>query len=288
MVPLAIGTQTAGSLIRPAAYCGVVGFKPTQGRIPMEGVMALSHTLDQVGTFALTVRAAVELASVMAAADLSPAPQQNPPRYGVYRSPEWIEMEPSARDSLDGAVEILRSAGASVDETVPPAGFDDALPVHRTIMVVEAAANLGPDVARAPGLVSASFRRGVAQGQATPAADYRAALAERERLVVAVARWAAQYDAILCPAATGEAPDLRTTGDPRPCTRWSLVGAPAMTIPVGRGPAGLPLGLQLCGAPGSDRALVAAAQWAEAVFTNHPRLATTFLDGNEVEVIGPA
>jgi Asp-tRNA(Asn)/Glu-tRNA(Gln) amidotransferase A subunit family amidase len=127
----------------------------------------------------------------------------------------------------------------------------------------------------------------VAEGQATPAADYRAALAERERLVPAVA-WAAKFDAILCPAATGEAPDLRTTGDPRPCTRWSLVGVPAMTIPAGRGPAGLPLGLQLCGAPGSDRALVAAAEWAETIFTHHPRFVTTFPDGNEVEVIGPA
>lgn len=265
MVPLAMGTQTAGSLIRPAAYCGVVGFKPTAGSVSMEGVMILSHTLDQVGAFAATVAAAAELASVMADTDLSPETPRRPPRYGLYRSPEWRELEPAARDSLDRAVAILRAAGAAVDEAVPPEGFDEALPVHRRIMRVEAAANLGPDVARAPDLVSASFRRGLAEGQATSAADYEAALSERKRLEAAVASWADPYDAILCPAATGEAPDLSTTGDPRPCTRWSLVGAPAITIPAGRGPAGLPLGLQLCGAPGSDRALGGAAAWAEAV-----------------------
>jgi Asp-tRNA(Asn)/Glu-tRNA(Gln) amidotransferase A subunit family amidase len=286
MLPLAIGTQTAGSVIRPAAYCGVVGFKPSAGTIPMDGVMILSDTLDQPGTFATTVAAAALLASVMASADLGPEPPRDSPRYGLYRSPEWHQLEPAARDSLARAVALLRAAGATVDEAVPPAGFDAALAVHRRIMVVEKAANLGPDVARAPDLVSASFRRGLAEGEATSAADYKAALTERERLVAAVARWAGPYDAILCPPATGEAPDLSTTGDPRPCTRWSLVGAPAITIPAGRGPTGLPIGLQLCGAPGSDGVLCGAAEWAEAALAD--ALATAFPDGNEVEVIGPA
>jgi Asp-tRNA(Asn)/Glu-tRNA(Gln) amidotransferase A subunit family amidase len=264
MLPLAIGTQTAGSVIRPAAYCGVVGFKPSAGTIPMEGVMILSHTLDQPGSLATTVAAAAGLASVMADADLSPDPPHHAPRFGLYRSPEWETAEPAARETLERAVAILRSGGATIEEAAPPAGFDASLVVHRRIMVVEAATNLGPEVARAPHLVSESFRNGVAAGEATPPADYEAALAERERLLTAVTSWTAPYAAVLSLPAMGEAPDLATTGDPRPCTRWSLVGAPAITIPVGRGPAGLPLGLQLCGAPGSDRVLCGAAQWAEA------------------------
>jgi Asp-tRNA(Asn)/Glu-tRNA(Gln) amidotransferase A subunit family amidase len=264
MVPLAIGTQTAGSVIRPAAYCGVVGFKPTAGTVSLQGVMVLSETVDAVGAFASTVAGAAELVSVMAAIDLSPDPPRHAPRYGIYRSPEWHRLEAAAVDNLDRAVAMLQAAGGTVDEAVAPAGFDDAIPIHRRIRDVEANRNLGSDVARAPELVSASFRRGLAAGEGTSEADYRAAIAERERLVAAAARWAAGYDAILSPPATGEAPVLTTTGDPSFCTRWSLVGAPAITIPSGRGPAGLPLGLQLCGAPGSDRQLLGAAAWAEA------------------------
>ena len=293
MVPLAVGTQTAGSVIRPAAYCGVVGFKPTAGTVPMDGVMVLSQTLDHVGAFAATVAGAAELASVMAGTELGPELPRRPPRYGVYLSPEWDQLEPAARHSLGLVVRRLQAAGATVEQALPPDGFAEALPVHRRISLVEKAANLGPAVAQAPELVSSSFRRGLAEGEATSAADYRAALAERERLVEAVAAWAARYDAILCPAAMGEAPDLITTGDPRPCTRWTLVGAPTITIPVGRGPAGLPLGLQLAAAPGHDRVLTGAAAWAEGVVVPDesvgaaPSFGADLGDGNEVEFMAP-
>ncbi len=237
MLPLAIGTQTAGSVIRPAAFCGVVGFKPSAGLIPMDGVMTLSQTLDQPGAFATNVAAAAELASVMAGTGLSPLPPQVRPRFAIYRGPEWTALGPAARDSFEQAADRLRTAGASVEETSPPDGFDQALPAQRTIMVVEAVQNLGPDVARAPELVSEAFRRHLAAGERTPAADYRAALDERRRLIAAVAGWARPFDAVLCPSAMGEAPGLATTGDPR----------------------------QLCAAPGEDRRLLGAAAWAEAV-----------------------
>lgn len=263
MLPLAIGTQTAGSIIRPAAFCGIVGLKPTAGTIPRDGVLIVSDTLDQLGGFAATVAEAAELCSVMADADLSPSRRATPPRLGVYRSPEWPGLEPAVRDHFEGTIERLRAAGASVEDTAAPAGFDAALPVHRRIMVVEAARNLGADVAGAPELVSEAFRRNVAEGRATLDGEYRAALAERERLVEAVAAWAGAYDGILSPPTPGEAPDVVTTGDPRHCSRWTLVAAPAVTIPAGRGPAGLPLGLQITAAPGADRALLGAAAWVE-------------------------
>jgi Asp-tRNA(Asn)/Glu-tRNA(Gln) amidotransferase A subunit family amidase len=264
MLPLATGTQTAGSVIRPAAFCGVVGFKPSRGLIPLEGVMTLSDTLDQVGGFATTVAAAAELCSVMADSDMRPRPSSRPPRFGVHRGAEWPDVQPAARDHFELTIRRLCSAGATIEEAVAPPGFDTAHSVQRRIMVFEAARHLGADVARAPELVSDVFRRTIANGERLPESDYRDALAERERLVEAAAAWAGEYDGILCPPTLGEAPGLETTGDPRPCFRWTLVGAPAVTVPVGTGPAGLPLGLQLCAAPGSDRALVDAAAWVEA------------------------
>lgn len=270
MLPLATGTQTAGSVIRPAAFCGVVGFKPSGGLIPREGVMILSETLDQLGGFAATVAGAAELCSVMAAADLSPAPAPERPRFRVYRSPHWAEMEPGAHEHFESTLDTLLRAGAAIEEPEPPPGLDAALAVQRPIQLSETARNLGPEVARAPHLVSEHFRRQVAIGAAISEADYKAALAERSRLVEAVREWAAACDAILTPPAPGEAPGLERTGDPRLCARWTLVGAPAISVPAGRGPSGLPLGLQLCGAPGEDRALLGAAAWVErALVENH-------------------
>ena len=263
MLPLATGTQTAGSVIRPAAFCGVVGFKPSGGLIPREGVMILSETLDQLGGFAATVADAAELCSVMAAADLSPAPEPVRPRFRIYRSPQWVEMEPGAREHFQSSVETLRRAGAAIEEPDPPPGLDGALAVQRPIPLYETARNLNPEVARAPHLVSEHFRSRLAIGAAISESDYKAALAERSRLVEAVRKWAAACDAILTPPAPGEAPGLETTGDPRLCARWTLIGAPAISVPAGRGPRGLPLGLQLCGAPGEDRALLGAAAWVE-------------------------
>lgn len=263
MLPLAIGTQTAGSIIRPAAFCGVVGFKPTLGTIPRDGVMTLSETLDQLGGFASTVAAVADLCSIMADSDLSPHLPVRPPRFAVYRSPEWLEVQPAARDHFDLTVERLRSAGATIEDGTAPPGFDAASWVQRNIMVYEAARSLGPDVARAPELVSDAFRGAIAHGDGLSVREYRAALAERERLIETVAGWAGQYDGVLSPPTLGEAPGVATTGDPRPCFRWTLVGSPAITLPAGTGPSGLPLGLQICAAPGRDRALMQAATWVE-------------------------
>lgn len=270
MLPLAIGTQTAGSIIRPAAFCGVVGFKPSLGTIPTDGVMTLSQTLDQLGGFATSVAAAAEICSVMADSDLRPRSLHRAPRFNIYRGPEWPELQEAARNNFDLTVERLGSAGATFEETVAPPGFDFAHPVQRHITIFEAARNLGPEVARAPGLVGDAIRRTISNGERVPESEYLAARTERGRLIAAVAGWAGQYDGILCPPALGEAPELATTGDPRPCFRWTLVGSPAVTLPAGWGPDGLPLGLQICAAPWSDRALVDSAAWVEAVLRATP------------------
>ncbi len=259
MCALAIGTQTNGSVIRPAAFCGVVGFKPTAGLIPRDGIMSFSPTLDQVGGFAASVAEAATLCSVLAAADLRPEVLERP-RLAVAMTSEWSECQPAARERLETAVAEL----GPVARPPLPRGFEEAIGVHRTIMAVEAQRGLGPEVERAPELVSRRLRDLVEEGAGISGAEYQAALAERAALLERFAEWAAGYDAILTLPTLGEAPPLETTGDPRLCTRWTLVGAPAISLPAGRGPAGLPLGLQLAAQPGADRRLLGAAAWVES------------------------
>jgi len=277
LVPGAVGSQTNGSVIRPAAFCGVVGFKPTAGSIPTRGVMTFSETLDQLGAFARSVDDVATLIAAMAphrkhwfSSEIGGAA----PRFAIARTSEWQHAEPAMRERFDADVAILRRAGAAVREPALPAGLDESVPIHRTIMAVEAARSLGPAVGRRPDSVSRVLREFLEEGGRTSSSDYRAALHERARLVDAFSAWATEYDAILTPPAIGEAPALETTGDPRFCTRWTLTGAPALVLPTGLGPNGLPLGLQLVSAPETDGRLVAAATWVESRlgFAEAPRL----------------
>lgn len=265
VVPLAVGTQTNGSVIRPAAFCGVVGVKPTSGRLPRGGIMPFAPTLDQVGGFARTVESAALLAAALAGEPLErwwDGPLASP-RLAVAPTSDWERAEPVARARFEADVAALAAGGARVERPRLPPGLDDALPVHRTIMSAEGYASLGRDVFARPDDVSRVLRDLLEEGARTPRERLAEALRERERLAAAFASWAAEYDAILTLPAVGEAPSRDTTGDPRFCTRWTLVGAPCVTLPTGLGPHGLPLGLQLVGAQGADRRLLAAAAWVE-------------------------
>src|SRR5213594_3168555 len=266
VVPMAVGSQTNGSVIRPAAFCGVVGFKPTAGRLARGGMFEFSRTLDQVGGFARSVREAATLTAAMAGEPLERwwSDDAGAPKLAAFRTGEWERADIVAQERFQADVDRLASAGGPVAWPLPPHGLDEAPAILRTIMLFEAARALADDLRGREDLVSETARRHLTEGAAIPEAAYRAALAERDRLVAAFASWAAPYDAILTPAAIGEAPGSATTGDPRFCSRWSLVGAPAIVIPSGLGPQRLPLGLQLVGAPGDDRRLLAAAAWCEA------------------------
>ncbi|MFN2520655.1 MAG: amidase [Candidatus Limnocylindria bacterium] len=266
VVSLALGTQTNGSIIRPAAFCGVVGFKPTGGRLSKAGVLEFSRTLDQVGCFARSVPQVATLCAVLSRQPLgewwSPPAV---PRLAALRTGEWEHGSDAMRRRFDADVDALGLAGGPIEWPAPPPELEGAAGALRTIMAFEAARSLGAAAAARPDAVSAGLREFLAEGAATAPDDYRSALELRGRLIDAFARWAAPYDAILTPPTTGEAPGLETTGDPRFCSAWSLIGAPAITIPTGLGPAGLPLGLQLVAAPGNDRSLLGAASWAEAL-----------------------
>ena len=267
VVPAAIGSQTNGSTIRPAAFCGVVGYKPTLGRISLDGAFEFAHTLDHAGVFARSVRSAGLVAAILAG-DAERAPRANDarvPRIAALRSSEGEHASDPMRKRFQADVDALGAAGGPVEWPTPPPGLEDAPFVLRTVMLYEGAQAVLPKIARRPDVVSAFAREQLAEGARIGERAYQDALRERDHLIAAFADWAAPYDAILTPPTTGEAPTAESTGDPRFCSRWSLLGAPAITIPTGLGPERLPLGLQLVAAPGDDDRLLRAAAWAEAV-----------------------
>jgi Asp-tRNA(Asn)/Glu-tRNA(Gln) amidotransferase A subunit family amidase len=270
VVPASLGTQTNGSVIRPAAFCGVVGFKPSFGRLPTDGVMTFSHTLDHVGVFARSVAGASLVMAALAGGSARSEPSEvavgtTAPRLAAVRTKDWSSAQPAMKQRFEADLAALAAAGAHVETPALPADLDDALPVLRLIMAVEGFASLGSRVMSRRDLLSHVLADLLDEGAGTSEAAYKAALSRRERLIKTYIDWMADYDAVVTPPTTGEAPGLETTGDPRFCTRWTLVGAPAITLPTGFGPAGLPLGLQVVGRPGKDDELVAVARWVEGV-----------------------
>lgn len=275
IIPGSIGTQTNGSVIRPAAFCGVVGFKPTAGRLPTEGALRFSPSLDQVGTFAGDVLGAALLAAVIAGD--SPADwvlnesSAGPPALAVVRTPEWDTVEPAARMHFERCLDTLRTDGADLSDLEVPAELAHALAVHRTIMAAEASRYIGPLVLRDRTLVSAQMLALLDEGAAVGEDDYRGALHKRDSIRDEFDRWSAGFDAIITLPTSGEAPDIGSTGSPTFCTRWTLVGAPAITLPSGLGPNGLPLGLQLVGRMGLDSNLIGVARWVESALPPRQR-----------------
>lgn len=273
VVPAAVGSQTNGSVIRPAAFCGTVGYKPTGGRLSTRGALEFSRTLDQVGGFAGTVQSAGWLAAALAGDQIGEWLDEPPqaPRFAAARTSDWDAADDAMRKRFQADVDALAAAGGPIEWPDLPSGLDDAVRLIGIVMAYESARAIGPLAAARPELVSPQANEIFARGRAIGTAEYEDALAERRRLIAAFGEWAAPYDAILTPPALGEAPDPTTTGDPRFCSRWTFVGAPAIAIPTGLGPAGLPLGLQLVGTRGADRRLLAAASWAEARLPQPPR-----------------
>lgn len=277
MVPLAIGSQTNGSVIRPASYCGVYGFKPSFGLISRRGMTLQSPTVDHVGVFARRLADAALLVEVLAgydSADPAMRHRATPPLVaaalaGRTRAPRlaliddfaWETPGPSTLAVFD---EIARALAGVVDRTELPPGFAAAKDVHQSISWAELAHELADLHAAHPEGLSDGLRAMIEWGQRLGAGAYLAALAERRRLQAAVLPLFDEFDAILTPAAAGEAPvGLGSTGSPGFCTLWSLLGTPAVCLPLRHGPSGMPLGVQLVGRLGEDAKLLATAAWLE-------------------------
>jgi Asp-tRNA(Asn)/Glu-tRNA(Gln) amidotransferase A subunit family amidase len=230
--------------------------------------MPFAPTLDQVGGFARTVEGAALLCAAMTGEPLDrwwAGPSSSVPRLAAVRTKDWDKSDEPMRARFQQAIDAVAAAGRPIEWPALPSGIDDAVTTLATIMRFEGARSLLPYVRTDPERVSRVARTFFAEGERITHPEYDRALRERERLVAEFTEWASPYEAVLTLSAIGEAPGLETTGDPIFCTRWTLVGAPAVSIPVGRGPSGLPLGLQLVGAPGDDERLLAAAAWTEAI-----------------------
>jgi Asp-tRNA(Asn)/Glu-tRNA(Gln) amidotransferase A subunit family amidase len=275
-VPAALCTQTNGSVIRPAAFCGIVGFKPSFGVFPVHGVLSYAPTLDQVGCYARSVAGVALVARALAEPGSGPdaaARHTEPwpsgrgagPRLAAVRTPAWPRASAAMASAFDRVGSLFAAAGAQVVRVELPPGFERAHDVHRVIMGYEAVRYFTPVQAVHRSLISDWLNGYLDQAAMIDATEYRGALAARDRLREEFTRFVSGYDAVLTPPATGEAPEgIETSGDPVFCSIWTLLGTPAITVPVGAGPGGLPLGLQLVGAERDDAALLAVAAWCEA------------------------
>ena len=274
MVPGAVGTQTNGSVIRPAAFCGVVGFKPTHGLVPRAGALTMSRSLDQIGVFTRSVEDAGLLAESIVGFDeedpdtrpvarppfasVASSDPPLPPRFAFVKSPVWDQAEPVTRDAFGALVETL---GESVMEVDLSPGFTRAIDFHRIVMEVEMSHNLKRDYEKFGDQLSEKLRNLIERGRTHRGVDYMDAVSAAAPLYASLDEVFNEYDAILTPAAPGEPPiGLESTGNPIFCTIWTYLGTPAVSLPILQSEAGLPIGVQLVGRRGYDARLLRTAR----------------------------
>jgi aspartyl-tRNA(Asn)/glutamyl-tRNA(Gln) amidotransferase subunit A len=276
----ALGSQTGGSITRPASFCGVAGCKPTYARVSKMGVLPLAHSMDHVGPIALCVRdlaillhaiAGPEASDPHAAANDVPDYLQvlqqpfRPPRLGRLRGLFDDKAAPVVRALLDVCTREFEKAGATVVDVTPPAAFSDVLECHRTVMAVEAVEYHGLRLRRHPEDYLPHIRALLEEGLATSVQEYARCKAHQKQLTEEMRACFEGVDVLLTPATTSPAPTAETTGDPGFNSPWSYTGLPTVSLPAGRDKDGMPLGIQLIGRHWEEPALFVAAAWCEQV-----------------------
>jgi Asp-tRNA(Asn)/Glu-tRNA(Gln) amidotransferase A subunit family amidase len=278
MVPLAIGSQTNGSTLRPASYCGVFGFKPSYGLISRHGMLPLSGALDQVGMFARSLDDIALLGDCLMNYDAQDADMQArvrpalvrtsteplpaPPLFVLVRTPMWSRLE---RDTQDGFAELIAHLGGQLHEVELTTSIEEGIACHRTIMEADMARSLAAEYERGRDRLSAPMRAAIERGRRVTAAEYDRALAAIAPLTAVLDELFLNYGTILTPAVAGEAPPgLDSTGDPVFCTFWTLCRVPSIGLPLLQGANGLPIGVQLIGARDDDGRLLRSARWLVA------------------------
>jgi Asp-tRNA(Asn)/Glu-tRNA(Gln) amidotransferase A subunit family amidase len=276
MIPAALGSQTAGSVIRPASFCGVYGYKPTHGLIPRTGVLTLSRTLDHVGFFTRSIEDIALLAEVLSGYDeddpdtrpraripfrqLAAEEPPIPPKLAFIKTPHWDRTDPDTKEAYG---ELLEALGEHVEEVELFPSAREAWDWQRTVMAAEMASNLERLWVAGKDKLSSQLRELMERGREVRSVDHQRALRSRAALAESFDElFMERYDAILTPPALGTAPKgLASTGDPVFCVLWTLLGMPAITVPAMTGANGLPLGAQLVGRRGFDARLMRTARW---------------------------
>ena len=275
MAGAALGAQTAASVIRPASFCGVFGFKPTFGAVSTAGLRVMAPSLDTVGWFARDA-ATVERVrgcllegggSGQPAAPAIPPPAAMPevPVFGLLRTDAWEAATDDSRRAVEGLADAARRAGATVVDLEMPRAWRDMDDVHTVVMEYEGARSLGEEYEDRRELLSATLRALVERGRAITTGEYREALAAADGARRGAHAAFADAPVLLTPAVVGEAPvGLESTGDPRFGRLWSLLGLPVLCVPAAVGAAGMPVGVQVVGRAGADAEVTAAGLWLEA------------------------
>ncbi len=270
MVPVALGTQTSSSIIRPAAYCGVVGYKPTFGLVNRAGLKFLSESFDTIGTLTRSIPDAAliveELAGLPATSFEGVGGLK--PRIGLCRTPWWDQADAASQANLEGAARALAAAGARVADVALDASFASLNDVHVALSSYEFYRALTFERTRHAELLSALLRGRIAAGGKVTRQRYEECVAAARQARQRIADVFREFDLLLAPSTPGEAPTIDNTGEPTFGLLWTLLRLPCLTLPFGNGATGLPLGIQLIAPSGRDGALFQNAEWAARALSN--------------------
>jgi len=283
----ALGSQTGGSITRPASYCGVAGCKPTFGRVSCDGVVPLAPSMDHPGPMANCVRDLAIILQIIAGYDPRdpasidvPVPdymaalnqKTTPPRLARVRGLFQDKASPDVLRMMDQVSDRFRHEGAIVTEIALPAGFGTVLPNHRIVMAVESAAFHGERLCRHPEDYLPEIRKLLEEGLACSAAEYAQCKEHQQQLKQDMAACFDGVDAIVAPATTEAAPDIRSTGNPAFNSPWSYTGLPVVSIPAAYDKDDMPLAIQLVGPAWSEAELLAVSAWCEKVLSLEAKL----------------
>lgn len=263
MVPVAFATQTTGSIIRPAAFCSVVGYKPSYGTLPCIGVKAISESFDTIGVMARTVADAALVVGELSGRALVSPRRPAAPRLGICLTHEWPAALPETEALFDALPQLLEGAGVRPALVELPEVFTGLAETQGTIWTFEIARCLADEHRRFRALIREPLRGMLDRGAAMSIAEYDESCARLRECRAALAAVFDDLDALIVPSAPGEPPAAATTGDPIFNRAWSALGGPAINVPAGDGPSGLPLGVQVVGLPGDDARVLACASWLE-------------------------
>ncbi len=261
MVPIAFGNQTAGSLIRPAAFCGVYGLKPSYGTTDGTGILPLQLYFDTLGYMARSVADIQTFYGIVSEQNQTSAwPAGRVPKIGLCETFQWEFAEPEARAVLTATAAQFVAAGADVEDFALPDAYADLVAVHRRVLYKGIARSLDADYQAAKDQMSDGVLALLEEGRATTDQEYDDAFAYADQCRRGANDHFGDFDAIICPSAPGEAPVGTATGDPIFQVTWTLLGVPCLNLPVGRGPHGLPVGIQLIGRRDDDATVLALGE----------------------------